>query len=124
MNGGGAMGQQGFTLLEVLVALAIAATALMVMVGRLGASADVQRTLSAQALMLDTAIDVLDRSRLAQDSSGAFRETDGRVRADGLTVSWKSTFEPTVQPGLVRQNVEVSLPGEPQLRLFRYRLAK
>jgi len=57
----------GFTLLEVMVALAIAATALVVLMSRLGSSADIQYSLKANALAMETAMDVLARERMKPD---------------------------------------------------------
>ena len=51
--------ERGFSLIEVLVALGIAAVALVALVGRLGASADVQHSLASHTIMLDTAINLL-----------------------------------------------------------------
>lgn len=110
----------GFTLIEVLVAIAIAASALLVMMGRLGASADVQHTLQVHELMLETALDVLERGKL-EKQGGTFRETHGERKVGNLEISWKSSYLPTVQQKLLRQNVEVSAPGEASLTLSRYR---
>ncbi len=51
--------ESGFTLIEALVALMIASTALVVLMGRLGVSADTQRSLSMHELELEHAYNKL-----------------------------------------------------------------
>ncbi len=108
----------GFTLIEVLVAMVIVATALVAMVGRLGASSDVQRTLADQTLMLDSALDLIERQRLLDRVSGD--EQDGEITRNGVRLQWKLWGEPTEMDGFFRQNVTVSLNHEPDLTLFLY----
>ncbi len=115
------MRQRGFTLIEALVALAIAATALVVLLGRLGASAEVQRTLEDQRLALDAAANLLagEMLRLAPDG----RETSGELQLAGRRLHWRRWTEKTFLDGFVRVNVAVAVEGEPEATLFLYREA-
>ncbi len=112
-------GEQGFTLIEAIVALAIAAVALVVLMGRLGASANIQRTLAMHALALDVASNELARQSLQPSTSGT--EQSGTVEASGITLNWRSWTEKTMLDGFVRRNIAVSAPGEPEVGLFLYR---
>ncbi|MFQ5355408.1 MAG: prepilin-type N-terminal cleavage/methylation domain-containing protein [Mariprofundaceae bacterium] len=109
----------GFTLLEVLVALTIAATALVVLLSRLGNSADIQYSLRAHALAIETSMDLLARERL-KPNIPRFEES-GEVHALDQLLHWKSKVEETAVPGFVRQNMNVSIKGEPDVQLFLYR---
>ncbi len=109
----------GFTLIEVLVAMVIVATALVAMVGRLGASSDVQQGLRMQTLMLDTALNVIEQQRLREQVRGD--EEEGDLRAGGVDLRWRLWSEKTQMDGFVRQNVTVSVAHEPDLSLFLYR---
>jgi type II secretion system protein I len=110
--------QQGFTLIEALVALGIAATALVVLTGRLGASADVQRSLGLHALALDVAANQLAEQSLQSSISGD--EQSGTTEADGISIDWRSWTEQTMLDGFVRRNIAVRVPGEPEVKLFLY----
>jgi len=109
----------GFTLLEVMVALAIAATALVVLMSRLGNSADIQYSLKANALAMETAMDVLARERIKPNLPRT--EERGEVHALGQLLTWKTSVETTPVTGFVRQHVAVSVRGEPEVHLFLYR---
>jgi len=109
---------KGFTLIEAVVALAIAATALVVLMGRLGASADIQHTLAVQAVTLDVAANELARISLDPVDDGT--EKTGSVEAGNMTMSWRSWTEKTMLDGFVRRNITVSAPGEAEVSLFRY----
>lgn len=109
----------GFTLLEVMVALAIATTALVVLISRLGNSADIQYSLRSHALALETAMDLLARERLKPNIPSS--EERGEVRALGQLLTWKSRIETTPIPDFVRQNMSISIQGEPDVDLFLYR---
>jgi len=111
--------QHGFTLLEVMVALAIAATALVTLISRVGASADIQRDLSLHALALSTAVNQLESQRLQSSVPNA--DTHGEVKAGEVTLKWHGSVERTQGSGFVRQNMEVSVPDEPPVELFLYR---
>lgn len=113
------MKQRGFTLLEVLVALAIAATALVTLVSRVGASADIQRSLALHALALNVAMNRLEAQRL--DAIPPNGDRHGKLRAGGLVLRWHGWAEQTRSAKLVRENMEVTAPGEPPVRLFLYR---
>ena len=110
--------QQGFTLIEAMVALAIAATALVVLTGRLGASADVQRSLAMHALALDIAANQLAEQSLQPAISGD--EQSGTDKTGGISMDWRSWTEQTMLDGFVRRNVAVRAPGEPAVKLFLY----
>jgi len=109
----------GFTLIEVLVAMVIVSTALVAMVGRLGASSDVQHTLLTQTLMLDSALNLIERQRLLQKVNGD--EQDGELSSVGVDLHWRLWSEKTEMDGFLRQNVTVSAQHEPDLTLFLYR---
>lgn len=115
-----AASQQGFTLIETLVALGIAAVALTALAGRLGLSADTQRTLITHSTMLEVAANLLEKQRL--DAAINLDDKEGDVEARDMKLHWKLTAEKT--EGLdkfIRQNVVVSYAGEPDVSLFLYR---
>ena len=74
--------QAGFTLIETLVALAIAAVALIALMGRLGASADVQRTLAMQAIAVDDDVSPVHFDVTGEDAVIAVILEQVRVRVD------------------------------------------
>ncbi|MDQ6972738.1 MAG: type II secretion system minor pseudopilin GspI [Mariprofundaceae bacterium] len=108
----------GFTLLEVLVALAIAATALVVLMGRVGSSADIQRDLALHAEAMGVAVNELERIRLkavpAEDVQGEVETASGLFR-------WQSKQVSTLDAGFVRQNMVVTAPDGGTVKLFLYR---
>lgn len=114
-------GQRGFTLIEAIVALGIAATALVVLIGRLGASADVQRTLSLHTLAWDEATSLLARQMLEKKTGG--EERSGTVEAAGQVMHWRAWTEKTMLDGFVRRNVSVRVDGEPEVVVFLYQEA-
>lgn len=110
--------EQGFTLIEVLAALAIAAVALTALIGRLGASADVQRDLAMHAMMLDAGIDILQ-----QALPGVTAGLQGEIEVNDVPLQWRKWSEKTALPGFVRSNVAISFPGQPELTLFLFQEA-
>jgi len=118
ISAGARKAERGFTLIEAIVALGIAATALVVLMGRLGASADVQHSLAMHALAMDVANNELARQIQNKSSSG--EEKSGKIEVDGLTLSWRSWSEKTMLDGFVRRNIAVKVPGEPDVELFEY----
>ena len=117
---GRAATQAGFTLIETLVALGIAAVALTALAGRLGVSADTQRSLIAHTTMLEVATNVLEQQRLG--STVDLAEKQGEVEARGMKLSWRLFVEKTMLDQFVRQNVVVSFSGEPDVALFLYHI--
>ncbi|PIP01552.1 MAG: type II secretion system protein GspI [Zetaproteobacteria bacterium CG12_big_fil_rev_8_21_14_0_65_54_13] len=110
--------EQGFTLIEAIVALAIAATALVVLMGRLGASADIQHTLAMHELALDVASNELARESMEPSAAGT--EKSGTLETGGMTLNWRSWTEKTMLDGFVRRNIAVNVPGETEVTLFLY----
>jgi len=109
---------KGFTLIETIVALGIAAVALTALAGRLGVSADTQRSLMAHATMLEVATNILEQQRFV--SSIDLSDRDGEEEARGMKLTWRLSTEKTELDKLVRQNVIVSYAGEPDVSLFMY----
>lgn len=111
--------ERGFTLIEVLVALGIAAVTLVALVGRLGASADVQFSLASHTVALDMAMNLLEAERESDAVSGD--EKQGDTMVGGVDYHWRLWTEKTEQEGFVRRNVSVKHPVEPAVTLFLYR---
>ena len=109
---------RGFTLLEVMVALAIAATALVVLMGRVGSSADIQRDLALHAEAMSLGVNELERIAMlrapAPDASGEMETASGTFR-------WKSTQQATLDARFVRQEMLVTAPDGGTVSLFLYR---
>jgi len=110
--------QSGFTLIEALVALMIAATALVVLMGTLGTSSQVQRTLSMHALAMEQAQNKLTELSI---TSTSLDEQQGSIEVAGLQLEWRSWSEKTMLDGFMRLNVSVTIPGEPEVSTFLYR---
>lgn len=109
--------QSGFTLIEALVALMIAATALVVLMGSLGSSADLQRTLSMHDLAMEQAQNKLVESSIA---SAGLDEQKGTIEIADMQLEWRRWSEKTMLDGFMRINVSMQVPGEPAVTLFIY----
>lgn len=111
-------GDRGFTLLEVMVALAIAATALVVLMGRVGSSADIQHDLALHAEAMSLAVNELERIGMekvpAADVSGEIETVSGIFR-------WQSSQLATLDAQFVRQNMLVTAPDGGTVSLFLFR---
>ena len=110
--------QQGFTLIESLVALGIIAVALTALAGRLGISADTQRSLIVHSTMLEVATNLLEEQRL--NTALITEEKQGDVEVRGMKMFWRLNVEKTMLDNFVRQNVTVSYADEPDLSLFLF----
>jgi general secretion pathway protein I len=107
----------GFTLIEVLVALAIVAVALSAGMRALAQSADGASTLKARTLALWVAENRLARAQLG-DSSGSTSATGQEMQA-GVVFAWRQTIGPTPNPAFRRIEIVVTDPGEPDYALAR-----
>jgi len=101
------------------VALGIASFALVALMGRLGSSSEIQRSLSLYALSMDTARNVLANDSLSKNASES--EKNGTVEVDGALLHWRLWTEKTPIDMFVRRNVSVSVGNEPEVSLFQYR---
>jgi len=112
--------QSGFTLIEALVALMIAATALVVLMGSLGSSANIQRTLSMHDLAMEQVQNKLIELSI---SSTSLEEQQGRIEVADMQLEWRSWSEKTMLDHFVRLNVSIEIPDEPEVTLFIYQKA-
>jgi len=110
--------EAGFTLIEALVALMIASTALVVLMGRIGSSANIQHTLTMQDMAMDAARNKLTELSIA---SASLDEQQGVIEAGNIQLEWRSWSEKTMLDGFVRLNVSVKAPDEPKVAVFLYR---
>ena len=110
--------ERGFTLIEALAALGIAATALVVLMGRLGSSADIQHSLYVYEVALESAQNKIAELSLASVNSD---EQQGTMEAGDMQLQWRSWSEKTMLDGFVRLNVTVQAANEPEVTVFLYR---
>lgn len=100
------------------MALMIASTALVALMGRLGSSANIQHTLAMHELALDSA-----RNKLVEltITSPRLDEQKGVIEVANIQLAWRSWSEKTMLDGFMRLNVSVKAPNEPKVTLFLYR---
>ncbi len=113
--------EAGFMLIEALVALIIASTALVALMGRLGSSANIQHTLSMQELALDSALNKLTELTI---TSTSLDDQQGVIEAGDMQLEWRSWSEKTMLDGFMRLNVSVKAPDEPKVTVFLYRAVR
>jgi general secretion pathway protein I len=111
-------GGNGFTLVEVLVALAIVAVALAAGMRALAQSADGASTLKARTLALWVAQNRLANAQLANPapSSGTF---EGDAVEAGLRFRYRETVTATPNSAFRRIDIAVALPEQPDYALAR-----
>jgi len=110
--------ERGFTLIEALVALMIASTALVVLMERLGSSADIQHSLSMHALALEQAENKMVELSIASNSMD---DQSGSMDVGNTQLDWRFWSEKTMLDGFRRMNVGVTAAGEPEVTVFLYR---
>jgi len=98
----------GFTLLEVLVALAIVAIALIAVVRSLGQSIDIGAGLRDRTLALWVAENRLNGHYLLRDWPDT-KTTDGTIEANGRTWRWREIVSQTEVAEMRRVDIEVRL---------------
>ena len=107
----------GFTLIEVLVALAIVAVALSAGMRALAQSADGASSLKARTLALWVAENRLARVQLGDSSASA--STSGEEMQAGVVLAWRQTIGPTPNPAFRRVEIVVVDPAQPDYALAR-----
>jgi general secretion pathway protein I len=104
------MRQRGFTLIEILVALALAAVALAAGMRALAQAADGAGTLKARTLALWVA---QNRLAIAQITPGALAmgRTQGQANQAGMDFVWTASVSGTPNPAFRRVDIVVSEPA-------------
>ena len=110
------MKPRGFTLVEILVALAIVAVALAAGMRALTQAADGASALNARTLALWVAQNVLARAQLAAPSPPPGSTRGEEVQA-AATFEWHATITPTPNPAFRRIDITVSAPDAPDYAL-------
>lgn len=109
---------QGFTLIEVLVALAIVAVALSAGMRALALGADGASSLKARTLALWVAENRLARAQLDRSAQGAAAASGDETQA-GMALAWRQTIGTTPNPAFRRIEIVVTEPGRPDYALVR-----
>jgi general secretion pathway protein I len=109
---------RGFTLIEILVALALAAVALAAGMRALAQAADGAGTLKARTLALWVAQNRLAAIQLAPDSL-ASANTQGQAMQAGVSFLWKVNVGGTPNPAFRRVNIVVVEAATPDYVLAR-----
>lgn len=107
---------QGFTLVEILVALAIVAVALAAGMRALTQAADGATALKSRTLALWVAQNVLARAQLAAPSPPPGSSSGEEVQA-AATFRWRATITPTPNPAFRRIDIVVAAPDAPDYAL-------
>ena len=109
---------RAFTLIEILVALALAAVALAAGMRALAQAADGASTLKARTLALWVAQNRLAAFQIAPDllAAGA---TQGEATQASIPFRWNATVSGTPNPAFRRVDIVVSEPATPDYVLAR-----
>ncbi|MEO8537880.1 MAG: type II secretion system minor pseudopilin GspI [Betaproteobacteria bacterium] len=110
------MTTRGFTLIEVLVALAIIAVALAAGMRVITQSADGASSLRARTLALWVAENQLARAQL-EDPAPPAGTTDGAEAQAGVPFAWRRTVSASPNPAFRRIDIDVAAPDAPDYRL-------
>ena len=111
-------GARAFTLIEVLVALAIVAVALAAGMRAVAQSADGATALKARTLALWVAQNRLAQTQLARPAPPR-GVTEGAETQASLRFAWRQTVTDTPNPAFRRVEIAVSDPGTPDYALAR-----
>lgn len=109
---------QGFTLIEILVALTVVAVALAAGMRALAQSADGAGTLKARTLAMWVAQNRLAAAELAGELPGTGERSGDAVQANRAFV-WREKIGTTPNPAFRRIDVEVAEAGQPDYVLAR-----
>jgi general secretion pathway protein I len=101
---------KGFTLLEVIVALAVVTLALAALVSAVGQQTKNFQQIRAQTYAEMVASNALAEARL-RDSWPEIGETNGQELMAGQRFDWRLLIQPTQAPELRRMQVSVSVEG-------------
>jgi general secretion pathway protein I len=110
------MKERGFTLIEILVALAIVAVALAAGMRALAQSADAAGSLKARTLALWVAENNLARAQLATPWPEVGMATGQETQA-GAQFVWKTSITRTPNPAFRRFDIMVAEPQAPDYAL-------
>lgn len=105
---------RGFTLLEVLIALAVLALGLMALIGTTGSAARDSAHLRDKTFATWVGMNELSMLRVQQ----AWPNDDslnGDADMGGQKWHWKATMTKTADPDLLRVDIDVSLPDSDQV---------
>jgi general secretion pathway protein I len=103
---------RGFTLLEVLIALAVLAVGLMALIGTTGKASRDGAHLRDATFATWVGMNELSMLRVAQNWPSD-DSLNGDADMAGQKWHWKATMTKTADPGLLRIDIDVTLPDTP-----------